>query len=161
MYKTRAHGYLLKAPIRRENVLELIHQLWIERFPVSTKGCIEEIEDFSKVSVGEGPHDPIRRVKSSDQIKSVSQHQRREGDFGIDRPATTTGADLMQSVDTIDELLVQYAKSETNWPAIRDKYQVLKGDMMTLLHRVVFYGDHSQSANHLADLMNLRIVEEG
>jgi len=38
---------------------------------------------------------------------------------------------------------------------------VLEGDMMTLLHRVVFYGDHLQSARHLADLMNLRVVEEG
>lgn len=38
---------------------------------------------------------------------------------------------------------------------------VLEGDMMTLLHRVVFYGDHLQSAHHLADLMNWRVVEEG
>lgn len=38
---------------------------------------------------------------------------------------------------------------------------VLEGGMMTLLHRVVFYGDHLQSARHLADLMNLRVVEEG
>ena len=38
---------------------------------------------------------------------------------------------------------------------------VLEGDMMTLLHRVVFYGDHLQSARHLADLMSMRVVEEG
>jgi len=38
---------------------------------------------------------------------------------------------------------------------------VLEGDMMTLLHRVVFYGDRLQSARHLADLMNMRIVQEG
>ena len=38
---------------------------------------------------------------------------------------------------------------------------VLEGNMMTLLHRVVFYGDHLQSARHLADLMNMRVVEEG
>jgi len=38
---------------------------------------------------------------------------------------------------------------------------VLDGDMMTLLHRVVFYGDHLQSARHLADLLGLRVVEEG
>ena len=37
----------------------------------------------------------------------------------------------------------------------------LEGDMMTLLHRVVFYGDHLQSAQHLADLMNMKVVEEG
>ncbi len=38
---------------------------------------------------------------------------------------------------------------------------VLEGDMMTLLHRVVFYGDHLQTARHLADLMKMRVVEEG
>ncbi len=38
---------------------------------------------------------------------------------------------------------------------------VLEGDMMTLLHRVVFYGDHLESARHLCDLLNWRFVEEG
>ncbi|MFC1596892.1 hypothetical protein ACFL5Q_02995 [Planctomycetota bacterium] len=34
-------------------------------------------------------------------------------------------------------------------------------DAMTLLHRVVFYGDHMQSVRHLANLMGLSVVEEG
>ncbi len=34
-------------------------------------------------------------------------------------------------------------------------------DAMTLLHRVVYYGDHIQSARHLADLMGFKIIEEG
>jgi len=34
-------------------------------------------------------------------------------------------------------------------------------DAMTLLHRVVFYGDHMQSVRHLANLMDLSVVEEG
>ena len=34
-------------------------------------------------------------------------------------------------------------------------------DAMTLLHRVVFYGDHMQSIRHLANLMGLKVVEEG
>ena len=34
-------------------------------------------------------------------------------------------------------------------------------DAMTLLHRVVFYGDHMQSLRHLADLMGMNVVEEG
>jgi hypothetical protein len=48
------------------------------------------------------------------------------------------------------------AKMVRNWGG-----GVLQGDMMTLLHRVVFYGDHLQSARHLADLMKMRVVEEG
>ncbi len=38
---------------------------------------------------------------------------------------------------------------------------VLEGDMMTLLHRVVFYGNRLQSARHLAELMQMEIVMEG
>ena len=34
-------------------------------------------------------------------------------------------------------------------------------DAMTLLHRVVFYGDHMESVRHLANLMGLNVVEEG
>jgi len=48
------------------------------------------------------------------------------------------------------------AKMVRNWGG-----GVLEGDMMTLLHRVVFYGDHRDSARHLADLMKMRVVEEG
>ncbi len=32
---------------------------------------------------------------------------------------------------------------------------------MTLLHRVVFYGDHMDSVHHLARLMGMKVVEEG
>lgn len=39
---------------------------------------------------------------------------------------------------------------------------VLEGaDMMTLLHRVVFYGDHAASVRDLAQLLGLRVVVEG
>jgi hypothetical protein len=38
---------------------------------------------------------------------------------------------------------------------------VLEGDMMTLLHRVLFYGDHQQSLQHLAHLMGMRVVAGG
>jgi hypothetical protein len=48
------------------------------------------------------------------------------------------------------------AKMVRNWGG-----GVLEGDMMTLLHRVVFYGDHLQSTRHLADLMNMNVIEEG
>jgi hypothetical protein len=37
---------------------------------------------------------------------------------------------------------------------------VLEGDVMTLLHRVVFYGDHLQSIKDLGVLMGFRVVEE-
>lgn len=38
---------------------------------------------------------------------------------------------------------------------------VVEGNMMTLLHRVVFYGDHLDSARHMADLLGMNVVQEG
>ena len=38
---------------------------------------------------------------------------------------------------------------------------VLPADMMTLLHRVVFYGNHTESVRELAALMGLKVVTEG
>ena len=43
-----------------------------------------------------------------------------------------------------------------NWGA-----DVIKGDTMTLLHRAVFYGDHTRSMKMLGDLMGFKVVEEG
>jgi L-fucose isomerase-like protein len=43
-----------------------------------------------------------------------------------------------------------------NWGA-----DVIQGDVMTLLHRVVFYGDHRKALEDLGTLMGLKIVEEG
>ncbi|MCS7237281.1 MAG: hypothetical protein NZ899_03320 [Thermoguttaceae bacterium] len=48
------------------------------------------------------------------------------------------------------------AKMMFNWGG-----GVLEGDMMTLLHRVVFFGDHAQSVRHLAHLMKFNVIEEG
>jgi hypothetical protein len=47
-------------------------------------------------------------------------------------------------------------KMFANWGA-----GVLPNDMMTLLHRVVFYGNRLQDATDLAILMGLKVVEEG
>ena len=43
-----------------------------------------------------------------------------------------------------------------NWGA-----RILKGDTMTLLHRVVFYGDHLQDIKSLGVLMGFNVVTEG
>ena len=43
-----------------------------------------------------------------------------------------------------------------NWGA-----DVIKGDTMTLLHRAVFYGDHTRSMQMLGDLMGFKVMEEG
>ena len=48
------------------------------------------------------------------------------------------------------------AKMVANWSSILETE-----DAMTLLHRVVFYGDHMDSLYHLARLMDMKVVEEG
>jgi len=48
------------------------------------------------------------------------------------------------------------AKMAANWSSVLETE-----DAMTLLHRVVFYGDHMQSVRHLANLMGMKVVQEG
>jgi len=48
------------------------------------------------------------------------------------------------------------AKMAANWSRVLETE-----DAMTLLHRVVFYGDHMQNVRDLANLMGLKVVEEG
>jgi hypothetical protein len=43
-----------------------------------------------------------------------------------------------------------------NWGA-----DVIKGDVMTLLHRAVFYGDFMEPVRNLGDLMGFKTIEEG
>jgi hypothetical protein len=38
---------------------------------------------------------------------------------------------------------------------------VIKGGVMTLLHRVVFYGDYAAAIRDLGDLMGFKVIEEG
>lgn len=38
---------------------------------------------------------------------------------------------------------------------------VIQGGVMTLLHRVVFYGDHQEAIRDLGDLMGIQVIEEG
>jgi hypothetical protein len=47
-------------------------------------------------------------------------------------------------------------KMAANWSSVLETE-----DAMTLLHRVVFYGDHTESVHHLARLMDMKVVEEG
>ena len=48
------------------------------------------------------------------------------------------------------------AKMAAGWSSVLETE-----DAMTLLHRVVVYGDHMQSLHHLANLLGVNVVEEG
>jgi len=47
-------------------------------------------------------------------------------------------------------------KMAANWSSVLETE-----DAMTLLHRVVFYGDYMDNVRHLARLMGMKVVEEG
>jgi hypothetical protein len=48
------------------------------------------------------------------------------------------------------------AEMAANWSSVLETE-----DAMTLLHRVVFYGDHMETVQHLARLIDMKVVEEG
>ncbi len=70
----------------------------------------------------------------------------------IEVPKQSTRACRTQIVTEVRDA----ARMLVNWSRTLDTE-----DAMTLLHRVVFYGDHVDSVQHLARLMDLRVVEEG
>ena len=63
LYKSRAHGFLPKAPIQRDRVLELIEPWWAERFPSDSLACGTLIDEDN---YDEGLH-----VSSEDLLKTL------------------------------------------------------------------------------------------
>lgn len=70
----------------------------------------------------------------------------------IEVPAKSVRACRTQIVTEVRDAATMAA----NWGSAIDSE-----DAMTLLHRVVFYGDHLDSARHLVRLMGMKLVEEG
>ena len=120
-YQTRTHGFVRKAPIRKGCVQELIQPLWSKRFPVGKEDCGETNgSENSDLSVKEN------RVPFENRNES--------GDLSKDsHVAVTPVADLLQIVESLDGLLL--SEELHPWPCVRDKFQVLKGDMMTMMNR--------------------------
>lgn len=133
LYKKRSHGFLQKEPIRREIVKEKIRSFWFERF------WFERFEN----ATAEGST-PIARVK-----RSRTPLRSSNGDF---LPSVTSTAELTLIVEAIDNLLLH---QRDNWPAIRDKLQVLKGDTMTLINR-----ENPRVVAVLESLEEIRTAEE-
>jgi len=128
-YLLRSHGFLPKAPIRKENVNKLIRPLWLSRFPES-----EQV-------VSELPEEDVRSIK-----RSLSQHSYATGSTTLEdsssslQPARTgvitTGADLSVLVEEVDRKIADSTNLEESWRSIRETLVVLKGDMMTMVNVV-------------------------
>jgi hypothetical protein len=112
LYCQRAHGFMEKASIRKESVIELIRPLWIKRFPPD-----------NELHQGDQSLPPMRKPSVSTLDSETSQ------------PATTTSDDLLQMVEALDRKLIRAQEDaiKSDWLSIRENLQVLKGDMMTMV----------------------------
>ncbi|TKJ34999.1 MAG: hypothetical protein CEE38_16195 [Planctomycetes bacterium B3_Pla] len=70
----------------------------------------------------------------------------------IEVPAKSVHGCRSQIVTEVNDA----TKMAANWSSVLETE-----DAMTLLHRVVFYGDHMDSVHHLARLMGMKVVQEG
>ncbi|UCF14786.1 MAG: hypothetical protein JSW59_15350 [Phycisphaerales bacterium] len=70
----------------------------------------------------------------------------------IEVPAKSVHGCRSQIVTEVNDAV----KMAANWSSVLETE-----DAMTLLHRVVFYGDHVESVQHLARLMGMKVVVEG
>ena len=62
LYKSRAHGFLPKAPIQKDRILELIQPWWLDRFPSDTLTCGPLMEEDDQEGF---------EISSADLMKSV------------------------------------------------------------------------------------------
>ena len=119
-----------KEPIRKDKVMDMIRPLWLRRFPKHT-------------------------TVDASFVTTSSQESEETNELGTSpAAASTSSAELVLSVETLDRLILDettelvdgdvgcktFSTSETSrrahqWPQIREKFQALKGDMMTLTDR--------------------------
>lgn len=110
IYNSRAHGFISKAPIRKNIVLETIAPLWCNRFLNS------QSEQETKCE-----YQPSKKT-------------RMEADFSDF--ACLVMQELQRDLDAIDEMCSGDKDSilEEKWPLIWEKLHCLKGDLMSSLN---------------------------
>jgi hypothetical protein len=111
IYKSRAHGFIPKAPIKKGNVLEALAPLWIARYPLETV-----IDDDSQSC--------FSRVDSD--IDSLDSSLASRNDLIVSSPL-----EIMNTVNEINALISTGSMVE-NWMTIWEKLHVLKGDLLTM-----------------------------
>ncbi len=104
IYSTRAHGFLPKAPIKRDKVIDTLAPLWIGRFPPSEFG---ETIGFT----------------SKDEILTAA--------VAVDNDIACTPYDIGQQIEYI-ETLFRDGKHISEIRLIHEQMHGLKGDLLTL-----------------------------
>lgn len=112
IYKSRAHGFIPKAPIKKGNVLEALAPLWIARYPLQSI-----IDDDSQSCRSRADSD-----LSTDSLDSKF--------LSLNDLIMSTPLEIMSTVNAIDALMSMGSMAE-NWETIWEKLHVLKGDLLT------------------------------
>jgi len=103
-FEQKAHGYLGKAPIRREKVKEVLAPMWIKRFPPSEFPDSIDNDDESLPSVASS--------SLSDELACTTE-------------------DICMKLHEIDAMFRDNLHV-TDWRLIHDQLHMLKGDLLTM-----------------------------
>lgn len=104
LYNQRAHGFLPKAPIKRDKVSEMLQPLWAQRF--------SEDAAINGIVTAEGDTED-----DSDEYIPLRDDMTKAIDF----------IDALMLHDEDEESAIA-----TRWPVIREKIHSLRGDLMTM-----------------------------
>jgi hypothetical protein len=105
LYKARAHGFIPKAPIQKDKVIEMIEPWWKHRFPTNKRPQLFQ----PSATIAE------KRNESDDDDDDES--------FGIE--------EVMESIQHIDSLIDGSSEDELaeSWFVIREHLHSLRGDL--------------------------------
>lgn len=106
LYKSRTHGFIPKAPLKKDKVKEMIQPFWRERFG---------LDETQAAQI-----DPLSIAASSEVHNGVSIEAQTY--------------DIMKTVEAIDALLDAPDEGEIaqRWPAIWEKLHLLRGDLLVI-----------------------------
>eukprot|EP00571_Detonula_confervacea_P014780 CAMPEP_0172301060 /NCGR_PEP_ID=MMETSP1058-20130122/3025_1 /TAXON_ID=83371 /ORGANISM="Detonula confervacea, Strain CCMP 353" /LENGTH=1228 /DNA_ID=CAMNT_0013011053 /DNA_START=186 /DNA_END=3872 /DNA_ORIENTATION=+ len=110
LYKSRAHGYMPKVPLRGISVRETVSPLWRDRFPR------KEGENQGDDNNSEGA---MSRINSIENLRDLT---------------LITPVEVMAKLEQIDSLCVRSRdnSSHDRWPVLWDKLHQLKGDLQSV-----------------------------
>lgn len=115
IYKARAHGFLPKVPLKKENVLETLSHLWNTRYPLRRSGPDEDSTSLS-LSASRARTESFSSIESEDTSHEI---------------IASTPIDILMAVKEMNKLL-QNVDVRDDWGVIKDKLHALKGDLLTL-----------------------------
>ena len=118
-YMSRAHGYLVKAPIDKKGVLGAIKPWWVKRFPTPGPTLRSHGKTEQTPSHGKTEQTPSSDSIASEDISEIYDPHH----------------DITSTLDVIDALCKATDKRslKKRWRSIQDRLQTLKGDLKTVI----------------------------